>query len=657
MAQRSHPLGRASGDDLGVAQFALFLLESGSRTFHIAGSNGFGAGVVERAGSRLVFRLGEERGIVGLVGARMQSVYVPNVLSERRWVSFDASLRCAYFVPIIHADSLLGVLAFYACKADAFSTEHREFADAYAAQIGQLLSMATRLGGRGRTDELIQALFSSDARNSPARNAHRLLSALSLRELEVVAILRRGLRISQIATTLSISTHTARNHIKHIYRKLGVHSQVELLAMIEAEDTRFANVGEASAQPSERPASILAAVHDTNDLASVEVALAKAFPAAQITTVYSMVQLRAIVEQPFDVLVIDLGMGSETKNLVAAVRMRAARLVVLVLADQAKSDLVVATLHAGADNYLFKVAGFADQLKGAIEHATRERHGRLTGTQTPLRVLYAEDNPADADLTLRHLARHAPTVQLQIVRTPEELLRRLPAVSGTPLAHDVVLLDFRLPGLNALELLRILRTDRKLRIPIIVVTANSDGRLAAQAFSFGASEYIVKHPGYLYALPAFLEKACGRTEAQNRTASPTPGLTFRLQEALELIPDAVVVIDVHGFIHAVNDGACSMFRALDGELIGRCADELLPTDKRPAHAAWRHENMAASTLRSIGRHLTATCLGRRADGTTFCAEVALGPLHVGVDNPLVLAVVRDIDERSAPTQRARAHEG
>lgn len=56
------------------------------------------------------------------------------------------------------------------------------------------------------------------------------LSPLSDRERQVVAELAAGNRLAAIAKRLGVSNHTARNHLKHVFRKLGVHSQVELLS-------------------------------------------------------------------------------------------------------------------------------------------------------------------------------------------------------------------------------------------------------------------------------------------------------------------------------------------------------------------------------------------------------------------------------------------
>jgi DNA-binding NarL/FixJ family response regulator len=52
---------------------------------------------------------------------------------------------------------------------------------------------------------------------------------LSAREREVFALLARGYRTSEIGRDLFISAHTVRKHAKLIFRKLGVHSQIELM--------------------------------------------------------------------------------------------------------------------------------------------------------------------------------------------------------------------------------------------------------------------------------------------------------------------------------------------------------------------------------------------------------------------------------------------
>lgn len=52
-------------------------------------------------------------------------------------------------------------------------------------------------------------------------------SVLTERETEILRVLAKGLSFSEIGESLSISGHTVARHVKHIYRKLAVHSRGE----------------------------------------------------------------------------------------------------------------------------------------------------------------------------------------------------------------------------------------------------------------------------------------------------------------------------------------------------------------------------------------------------------------------------------------------
>lgn len=67
----------------------------------------------------------------------------------------------------------------------------------------------------------------------PLRNlAQSELSQLSVREREVLQELARGHSPQRIATSLQLSTNTVRNHLKSIFLKLRVNSQIALLAKL-----------------------------------------------------------------------------------------------------------------------------------------------------------------------------------------------------------------------------------------------------------------------------------------------------------------------------------------------------------------------------------------------------------------------------------------
>jgi DNA-binding NarL/FixJ family response regulator len=75
------------------------------------------------------------------------------------------------------------------------------------------------------------------ASHLPAADPLALVAAgeverLSPRELEVARLLGLGVGISQVASTLDLSPNTVRNHVKSVFVKLRVHSQVELLSKL-----------------------------------------------------------------------------------------------------------------------------------------------------------------------------------------------------------------------------------------------------------------------------------------------------------------------------------------------------------------------------------------------------------------------------------------
>jgi DNA-binding NarL/FixJ family response regulator len=62
---------------------------------------------------------------------------------------------------------------------------------------------------------------------------HEWLAAMRPREREVVKLLLQHQRVPAIARTLSIRPATVRNHLKNVFRRMGIHSQQELLLLLQ----------------------------------------------------------------------------------------------------------------------------------------------------------------------------------------------------------------------------------------------------------------------------------------------------------------------------------------------------------------------------------------------------------------------------------------
>ncbi len=79
------------------------------------------------------------------------------------------------------------------------------------------------------SDELGRVGLASTGATQESVPMHPDLDLLSRRERDVVTQLLQGHRVVSIAELLDVSEHTVRNHLKSIFRKLGVHSQAELV--------------------------------------------------------------------------------------------------------------------------------------------------------------------------------------------------------------------------------------------------------------------------------------------------------------------------------------------------------------------------------------------------------------------------------------------
>jgi diguanylate cyclase (GGDEF)-like protein/PAS domain S-box-containing protein len=275
--------------------------------------------------------------------------------------------------------------------------------------------------------------------------------------------------------------------------------------------------------------------------------LARIAPDVRIETVHTLADARdrlaaedAAGQLP-EVLLVDVrlpdGNGLE---LLGEVRERGLAVAVVMLTGSGDEALVVAALRGGADDYVVKSGGYIDRLPVTLTDVVKSFRETSAHHSTPIRVLYAEPSAADVDLLRRHLARYAPHVQVEAVFTAQEALARLPPqVDQEP---DVLLLDFKLPGMNALDVVREVRHGRHLDVPIIVITGHGDETSAAQTLKLGAADYLVKQEDLLQRLPVAIENVWYRAQLERERAALRES-EERFRQMAESIGDAFFLSD------------------------------------------------------------------------------------------------------------------
>ncbi len=251
-------------------------------------------------------------------------------------------------------------------------------------------------------------------------------------------------------------------------------------------------------------------------------ALTQAMPGLQIHLAVDLAAARRMLdtEGPFDAVLTDLrlpdGSGLE---LLAEIRRQGLALPVIILTGSGDQASAMAALKTGADDYLTKRSDYLQRLPHTLTAAINSYRAASARRSRPLRVLYVEHNAFDVDLTQRHFAQHAPHLRLEVVASAAAALARLPQSRNEAPVCDVVLMDYRLGELDALELTKVLRQERGLDLPLVLVTGQGSEEIAAQAMRLGVNDYLTKHNNYLYELTNVLEKAYQQVElAHEQTA-------------------------------------------------------------------------------------------------------------------------------------------
>ncbi|MDD3982081.1 MAG: response regulator [Spirochaetales bacterium] len=132
----------------------------------------------------------------------------------------------------------------------------------------------------------------------------------------------------------------------------------------------------------------------------------------------------------------------------------------------------------------------------------------------PIRILYVEDSPDDAELVIHSLVKAGWEPVFERVKTAEGMQRVLHKEQW-----DIILSDYSLPGFSGLAALEILKKSG-LDIPFIIVSGAIGEETALDVIKAGANNYVMKNR--LHRLPLAMERelndAAARRDALKATA-------------------------------------------------------------------------------------------------------------------------------------------
>ena len=261
-----------------------------------------------------------------------------------------------------------------------------------------------------------------------------------------------------------------------------------------------------------------------------------------------------------------------------------------------------------------------------------------------IRVLLLEDNPADAELSLRQLRHGGFQVEADIVRTPKDFKERIGSRT-----YDIILGDYRLPEWTGLEAVQWLRQEG-FDLPFVLVSGTLGDDFAVECIKLGVTDYVIKDR--LERLSVAVRRALGEEALRQERKRMEQALResekqYRL--LFEINPHPMWVFDVKSLdILEVNEAAVLHYGYSRSDFLSMAILDIRPPEDIPAVRQAVNARVSGSQDAERWKH-------RKRDGTVIDVEITGHDLSFH-GRQAVLAQARDITERLRSEEKLRQSE-
>jgi PAS domain S-box-containing protein len=262
-----------------------------------------------------------------------------------------------------------------------------------------------------------------------------------------------------------------------------------------------------------------------------------------------------------------------------------------------------------------------------------------TTAKMPLKLLCLEDSPKDAEIILELLTDTGYDLTVDCIATKKDYAALLRANK-----YDIILSDFKLPGFDAFEALR-LSMDVCPDVPFICISGSIGEEIAIELIKQGAVDYILKDR--LVRLPLAIKRALDevrekearrRTEESLRDSEERYKKSFEDHSAVKLIldPDTGAILDA-------NHAAVQYY--------GWSHKELTRMKIQQINTLSAEQVKAELTSAVTKNQVRFEFCHRRADGSIRDVEVFSSKIEIK-GKKFLDSIVHDITERKQTEEKA-----
>lgn len=276
--------------------------------------------------------------------------------------------------------------------------------------------------------------------------------------------------------------------------------------------------------------------------------------------------------------------------------------------------------------------------------------------KTVLRILEVEDSEDDALLILHLIKKGGYDIEYERVDSPEKMKAALREKTW-----DIILSDYKMPGFNGLEALKLLK-DAGTDIPFIIISGTIGEEVAVEAMKAGAHDYLMKN-NLKRLLPTIERELCeskSRAERKRLEQEQTQAETMLLEseERYRLIAentaDTISVLDLDLNITYVSPSVLKLRGYSPQEVKAQLMPQIFtPSSLQKVIRLFADQMKLESKgevdlSRTESLDLEEYC----KDGSTIWVEIAISFIRdANLKATQILTVTRDITERKLAEEK------
>jgi response regulator RpfG family c-di-GMP phosphodiesterase len=165
-----------------------FLFNENDKKLYLYDSTGFLEGTYSSLKERLIFNLGEKSGLVGIVAQEKQIINIADTSRNPDWINLDPSIKSALFMPVHFEKKILGVIAVFSEKINAFTEEDEHAIEVLSNHLAIAIENNTNQEKVSIQLNRISALYNIDLAISSGSDLNATLNILLKNVMDLLNI-------------------------------------------------------------------------------------------------------------------------------------------------------------------------------------------------------------------------------------------------------------------------------------------------------------------------------------------------------------------------------------------------------------------------------------------------------------------------------------